>query len=355
MSNFATDFEDYKKLINQSVYNYVDKLKIRANNIDSQYGVLWESIDKLLRAGGKRFRPYMSILTYKAFSEESIDNIIDSVSAQELLHLALLVHDDIIDRDYIRYGIDNVSGQYFKLYEDHIHDPTDRRHFSDSAAILAGDLLISSSYQMLILSAPNEYREELINIYDETIYLVAAGELLDTESAFYKSNSEKSIHVAELKTAHYSFVTPLLVGAVLAGANEDTKNKIRNLGTAMGTAYQLVDDEIGIFGDENITGKSNLSDLAEGKQTYLINEFFKTADNNQLEIFKRYFGKKDLNEEQAAKLREILINSGARQKNIDRIKSLTAESNEIIDSLNLKDESKNIFRYLLEITINRNK
>lgn len=355
MSNPASDFEDYKNLINQSLYKYVDNLKTRANNIDPQYGVLWESIDKLLKAGGKRFRPYMSILTFKAFSNESIDKIIDSISAQELLHLALLVHDDIIDRDYIRYGIDNVSGQYFKLYEDHIHDPTDRRHFSDSAALLAGDLLISSSYQMLILSAPSEYREELINIYDETIYLVAAGELLDTESAFYKSNSEKSIQVAELKTAHYSFVTPLLVGAILAGADENTKKKIRDLGTAIGTAYQLVDDEIGIFGDEKITGKSNLSDLAEGKHTFLINEFMKTANESDIEFFKKYFGKKDLNNSQANQLRNLLITSGARDKNKERIDKLTSSSHEIINSFELSEDSKEIFRYFLELTIHRNK
>ncbi len=87
--------------------------------------------------------------------------------------------------------------------------------------------------------------------------------------------------IAEQKTASYSFVSPLTMGAILAGASEDQRDLLKHFGTSIGIAYQLRDDIIGIFGNEEVTGKSSEGDIKEGKRTLLIDEFYKRATEEQ--------------------------------------------------------------------------
>ena len=340
--------------INQELTSAVSRLKTDALSLSPRYANLWGSIENLINSGGKRFRPYMSLIAFKCFSDENYDSIIASVSAQELLHLALLVHDDIIDRDYIRYGVDNISGQYYKDYSKYLSDISEIRHYSDSAAILAGDLLISESYQMLILNAPRDIQLELMKIYQQSIFYVAGGELLDTESAFIE-DLDSALKIAELKTAFYSFVTPLLIGATMAKADDNSIKILRKLGINLGIAYQLLDDDLGAFGDEKLTGKSSFSDLKEAKKTYMINEFNQIASKELQDEFNKHFGKTDLTDDEAKQLRKILIDSGARQKNLDKIQSLKDSILTDIDELPISTDKKDLLNNLLKLTLERNK
>jgi geranylgeranyl diphosphate synthase type II len=181
-SNVALTIEAVKKAVDSLLELFFTTHIERAHTLDDHYGKLWESARNLSQAGGKRLRPYMTILAYQAYSGASTESIMPVAAALEVLHLGLLVHDDIIDRDYIRYGTDNISGQFSKLYEPYIDDVHECRHFSDSAAILAGDLLLVGGHE-LIHSAdlPPQSMIEASRIYNDTVFMVAGGELLDTE------------------------------------------------------------------------------------------------------------------------------------------------------------------------------
>lgn len=354
MNSNLINTEEAIHKINQQLYSTIDRLHRQADDLSPRYGFLWKTIDKLIKSGGKRFRPYMSLISYRCFTDKDYSDIVACVSAQELLHLALLIHDDIIDRDYIRYNIDNISGQYYKNYSEYTNDLNEIRHYSDSAAILAGDLLISESYQMILQNAPKDSINELLNIYQSSIFYVAGGELLDTESGFI-DDVDNSLRVAELKTAHYSFVAPLLIGATLANANKKSKSILKKLGIDLGVAYQLLDDDLGIFGNEKDTGKSNLSDLKEAKKTYMISVLKNISTEKMQSEFNKYFGKNNMSEDEAQILRNILIDSGARQKNLDKIESLKDSIKSSIEMLDIHKEKQDMLINLVKLTLERNR
>ena len=142
---------DVKAAVDASLAHFFEQRIAAAQSIDPSYVHLWTTIRHLSGSGGKRIRPYLTSLVYSAYSShESFEKVLPVATAQELLHLAMLIHDDVIDRDVLRYGTPNVSGSYDTHYETLIPEAKERRHFSDSAALLAGDLLISDGFASIV-------------------------------------------------------------------------------------------------------------------------------------------------------------------------------------------------------------
>lgn len=148
--------------------------------------------------------------------------------------------------------------------------------------------------------------------------------------------------VAQFKTASYSFAAPLTIGAALANAPKSETALLTTLSDALGLGYQLRDDVLGVFGNEEKTGKSTSSDLAEGRRTALINAFDGLASIEERRAFYELFHKKDLTDEQFATARQLLITSGAREAIERRIDALLETSQNSIDALAIADHYKEI-------------
>ena len=216
------DLTATKTLTDSHIKRYCEERKVNARQISPRYVALWDSIETLLLAGGKRLRPHLLITAYMAYAEEGkLDDILPAAVAQELLHSAMLIHDDIIDRDDIRYGVKNIAGQYDALYTPFLTDTNERDHMSLSAAILAGDILLSDSHRMIrSVNRPQELVDQATEILSRGVFEVIGGELLDTEVAFLPAGVINAETIAKFKTASYSFMSPLTMGATLAGASE---------------------------------------------------------------------------------------------------------------------------------------
>ena len=286
--------------------------KARASGIGPRYVTLWETLEKN-SAGGKRFRPAMVLAAYEALGGTDSETAAYVGAAFELLHTALIVHDDVIDRDFIRRGGPNVSGSYRDLAQTAgIPIPT-AEHRGLSVAVIAGDLALFNAFRLLDRSGVSgELRERLHEILDEAMFASAAGELLDVDFSLHPDppSVEDIVDMERLKTAVYSFETPLQAGAVLAGADEAAVQALGSFGRNLGIAYQIVDDLLGVFGDEGDTGKSTLGDLREGKRTVLIAYAATTEQWPQIEPS---FGDPELDEDGAQRIRDLLEESGARR------------------------------------------
>jgi geranylgeranyl pyrophosphate synthase len=264
----------------------------RAQKMHPSYGRLWSALHAAHLAGGKRLRPYVLLLTYAGLGGQDYAAALRAAAAVELLHGCMLVHDDIIDRDYIRHGRPNVAGHYREVYAGHVADPLQNTHYSHSAALLAGDLLLADAYNMLhTADIPSGLKLQALELLGQAVFVVAGGELLDTEAAFLPQESGVSLRIAELKTAHYSFVTTMQMGALLAGADAQDIEVLKRAGMAIGCAYQLADDLLGMFGDEQLSGKSASGDLAEGKRTYLIERGLELSDAAGRQVLLAALGK----------------------------------------------------------------
>ncbi len=348
---------DAKQLIDQYLAEYSVKKRAESLLIGTSYSALWDTIDSLFKAGGKRFRPYMTLLAYQTFAEDKdITDIIPAAASQELLHIAMLIHDDIIDRDTTRWGIPNITGQYDTIYSNLVKDPTERRHYAEASALLAGDVLLSEAHLILFTTCvPSINVFKAQNMLAQSVFRVVGGELLDTEAAFQPREAVDSLAIATEKTASYSFIGPLLAGAYLAGATDEDVAHMTRFGHALGIAYQLQDDLLGVYGDEEVFGKSVTSDITEGKRTYLIQKFYELADADQIRIFESYFGKQTATPAEIETVRKLLVDSGAKAAVEEKIKKYAAETYSELASMELPAEYDEAYTGLIKKCIERTK
>ena len=351
----ALDSKTAKALVDSYLATYIEGRKKDAEEIGISYVRLWRSIEKLLTSGGKRFRPYMVLGTYQAYAPNApLNDVLAAAAAQELLHLAMLIHDDIIDRDTVRYGVKNVAGQYLDFYATYIHDNEERIHMSNAAAVLAGDTLIADAHALLRSTAIDSDRlRRAETILTKAIFDVIGGELLDTEIAHLPKGSISTLDVARHKTASYSFVSPLTMGAVLAGAPETDIDTLKKLSGHLGVGYQFRDDLLGVFGNEETTGKSTSTDLMEGKRTYLIEQFERLANEEQQSDFFAIFHRHDTTDAELAKAKLLLIESGAKDAVEAAIDDHRYNAEQLIDQLSLSVESRALYHELIAHCLTR--
>lgn len=345
---------EVKTLVDAELLAYFNARKEEAIQIGPRYEALWNTLSQLVLAGGKRFRPYMIMLAFSAYSDDEPRTIMKAAIAQELLHSAMLIHDDIIDRDDTRYGVKNIFGQYQSLYAPLVSDPMEKYHYSVSAALLAGDALLSDAHAALWqLPTTPERTRKAHDIFSKAVRTVIGGELIDTEAAILPKGVVLPHQIALSKTASYSFVSPLLMGAVLAGAPESELSRLRTIAENVGVAYQLRDDLLGVFGDESQTGKSTASDIREGKYSTLVEVFESTATIDQKAIFAKAFKHTLATPEELEAARSALKASGADTEIERLIQSLRETALQDIQLLNLAPEARQALEHCIHECLER--
>ena len=252
----------------------LDRVRVRAMALGGGIEVLGDAVARA-GTGGKRFRPALVIRAFHAFAEhtEAPAGLYSVAAAFELLHTAFVVHDDVIDRDTMRRGIPNISGEFRARARRQGAGNADAKLLGDAAAILGGDLLLHEAIRQVSLADfEPALRERLLGLFDDAVFVSAAGELADVENAIAPDCAETPalLQAARDKTAVYSFSAPLQAGAVIAGAPPEALAALGEAGAALGLAFQLVDDLIGAFGSAEQAGRASGSDLREAKRTPLI-------------------------------------------------------------------------------------
>ena len=285
--------------------------KNRAAPFGPQYVQLWETLEQNT-VGGKRFRPRMVMCAYQALGGTDDEAAAYIGAAFELLHTALIVHDDVIDHDFTRRGLPNISGRYRDAATAAGSSERVAEHSGISAAVIAGDLALFNSYRLIDRSGVDDVtRGRLLEVMDDALFASAAGELIDVDFqiAAEVPRVDDILTMERLKTAVYSFECPLQAGAILAGASEEVVQTLGDFGREIGIAYQIVDDLLGVFGQEAETGKTTIGDLREGKRTVLI--AYATSTRGW-EGIRHLIGDPELTEADAERVRALLIDCGAR-------------------------------------------
>lgn len=317
--------------VESALGRFFEESKQRAVRISPGYHGLWETLEQCT-AGGKRFRPRLVMSAHQMLGGSDVGNAAEVGAAFELLHTALIVHDDVIDRDFVRRGIPNVSGRYRMIAEKAGLSPGEARHVGFSAGVIAGDLALSNAHRLLErVETTAGIRRRLGEILDEAVFASAAGEFLDIETSFDTAVPplEDIVHMARLKTSVYSFEGPLQAGAVLAGAEEDVITRLGDFGRDAGIAYQVADDILGVFGNETRTGKTNWGDLREGKRTALMS-FVSTRP--EWESISSLVGNPAMSAADADYVRRILVDSGARDYSADLAADYAARARRHLES-----------------------
>ena len=252
--------------------------------------------------GGKRLRGFLAWLGYRLGGGRDIKRIKEISLALELIHSFLLIHDDIIDDSDIRRGKATIHKRYEKYFGS---------HYGVSQAILIGDIACFEAIKLIGDSSfesgiKHACLEKITDVLLETAY----GEAFDIEYAHKKPPLSAVWQMTSLKTVQYTFVGPLTIGALLAGAKKNQLESLGKFGMSAGTIYQLQDDYLGVFGDEKILGKSTLSDMREGKNTMLIYKARELASEKDHAILNKVWGMKTAQISDLKKVGEIFKKCG---------------------------------------------
>ncbi|WP_420869019.1 polyprenyl synthetase family protein [Corynebacterium phoceense] len=311
-------------------------------------------LESFVLDGGKRIRPLYAWAGFVGAggldkAEEDPAAMLRAASSLEFIQACALIHDDIVDASDTRRGNPTVHRSLEKLHRDH-NWRGDSARYGESAAILAGDMALVWAEDMLTDSglsaaALQRARAPWRGMRTEVI----GGQLLDINLEATNSESiELAENVNRFKTAAYTIERPLHLGAAIAGATNKLIAAFRGYGRDIGIAYQLRDDELGVFGDPKVTGKPAGDDLREGKRTVLLAlalQHADAADPTAAATLRRLVGQTD-DPDDIARMAQIIADSGAREQLEERITRLTASGLQHLQSANVAPEVTEILERL---------
>ncbi len=267
--------------------------------------MLEHSREYLLRPQ-KRLRPSLVYYGFK-FGEGKVDERIWKVAmAVEIVHAAILMHDDFEDSDSVRRG-GPTTHKYFQS------QGKAGEHYGEAMAVNLGDALWNLGYRILVGSGFESERliPALEHLFD-TIVTTAYGQAFDISLGLMGKFTEKDIlEVHRTKTAVYTYENPLMIGALLSGAKEECFAGIREYSMNAGLAFQLQDDILGVFGDSLKTGKSADSDLLQGKCTLLVLKALEKGNDLAVSSLDKVWGRGHATEGDVTAARKAIVESGA--------------------------------------------
>jgi len=261
---FHQYLQEKKDRITTNLHKYLAEQKTHLIP-DNKWGM--DTLDRLERfiSNGKMLRGMLVYLGYELSEPKQQDPFIDHVAlAAEFFQSALLIHDDIMDNDDSRRGKPSMHIQYTELMQQ--EQSKYPKNTGKSLAICAGDMAFYLGYELL---APSP---KMNTLFSQELSKVVIAQMQDIYLGASKRQAKLNdiLSMYEYKTGHYSISLPLIAGAKLGNASNETIKHLKKIGADMGIAFQLIDDELDLFGNPMMTGKPLNSDLREEKQTPYI-------------------------------------------------------------------------------------
>ena len=237
--------EELQKIVNEEIVKRTNELK------EKNPAELYVPVNYSLEMGGKRLRPVLLLLGYNLFSDE-LKNALPASVAIEVFHNFTLLHDDIMDHARVRRN-----------------QPTVHIQFSENNAILSGDVMAFLSYQYL-MECKSENLLNVVQLFTQTAIEVCEGQQLDMDFEERMNVSAADyLQMIRLKTA-VLLACGLKAGALLGNASEEVASHLYDFGLNLGMAFQLQDDLLDTFGDQQTFGKQIGGDILANKKTYLL-------------------------------------------------------------------------------------
>ena len=319
MPRSPLDVADLRERVHKLLDGFVaDRLDV-LTSVSADCVPLADAIGDLLR-GGKRLRAAFCYWGWRGAGGADGEEIVAAASAMELFQAAALIHDDVMDDSDTRRGLPAVHRRFASAHRaGSWHGDGER--FGMAGAVLAGDLCLVWSDELFSgcgLDAAALGRGRVP--FDRMRTQLMAGQYLDMleqavatgrDPAAGQVATERARQVIRFKSAKYTIEEPLQIGGALAGADEALLAGYRAYGLPLGEAFQLRDDVLGVFGDPEQTGKPAGDDLREGKRTVLVARALAAADPAQTADVRRLLGDPHLGGVGVARLREIIVDTGA--------------------------------------------
>ena len=298
---------------------------------------LYEPIEYILKLGGKRMRPVLTLMAADIFSGD-YQKAKPAALAIEVFHNFTLIHDDIMDDAPLRRGKDTVHEKW-----------------NLNTGILSGDAMLILAYQYFENYEPVIF-QKLAKLFSKTALEVCDGQQLDVD---FETRSDVTIdeyiNMIRLKTS-VLVAAALKMGAFVSNTTDENANLIYDFGLNLGLAFQLQDDYLDTFGDPETFGKQVGGDIIENKKTFLYLKALEVADKETAKKLKYFYKRK--RKDNTIKVTEVtrifqifdipLLIS-------EEIKSYTQKAFDTLDKMSIsqenKDKLKNFGTWLMNRTV----
>ncbi len=287
---------------------------------------LYEPIQYILKLGGKRMRPVLTLMSAEIFDVDC-KNALPAALAVEVFHNFSLVHDDIMDDAPLRRGHETVHEKW-----------------NINTGILSGDAMLILAYQYFEKYEPNIFKS-LAQLFSKTALEVCEGQQWDVD---FETRDDVSISeylkMIEYKTA-VLVAAAMKMGAIIAETSDENANLIYDFGLNLGLAFQLQDDYLDAFGNPETFGKQVGGDIIENKKTFLYLKSLAFATQDQAEQMMHLFSiQPNDNSEKINSIKTIFDETGASEATRNAIHDYTFKAFETLEKLNISVEKKAMLR-----------
>ena len=303
------------------------------NSLAVEEGLIQVISNHLSNAGGKRIRPILTVLSTKIFGCED-DNSIKLAAAIEFIHMATLLHDDVVDGSKMRRFL-----------------PTANTVWGSKASILVGDFLFSRSFQLIVSTRLHP----ALKVLSDASAIIAEGEVTQLAKLEQKRliSREEYLKIINAKTAEL-FAAACEVGAIVAGRDRYS-GLLRNYGLYLGNIFQIADDLLDYFSTDTKVGKNIGDDFYEGKVTLpliLTADKISSQDREKLEEMIKAPERK---EDDFSWVKSKMIECGISQDILKYLNEIKLEAFAIFDKIDNVENytAKNYLKKLIEFAVER--
>ena len=313
-------FKDHINLIE----NYIGELLKGLND-----NPVYDPVKYFLKLPSKRVRPLLTIISSSLYNNDNEYSLPAAIS-NEIFHNFTLVHDDVMDSSLIRRGKDTVHVKW-----------------NLNQAILSGDVMQILAYKCLE-SYDSETQKKLIEAFNDTAIKVCEGQQLDIE--FESQNNLKFddyIQMISYKTA-VLLASSLKMGGIINNAPETDLKSLYQIGLNMGTAFQIQDDYLDLFGDQNIIGKKIGGDIIKNKKTVMYHLYKENSSIEDSNILDEIYNDSNIqNDQKVSNIKKLFEENEIDLKTRELVKKYTSKTDEYINALMIDTSKK---QYLIDIS-----
>ena len=308
----------------------------------------------VLASGGKNIRPYLTWSILKHYApEENFKEHEQLLVAIELFHLFCLIHDDVMDESLLRHGVNTMHAEAALALYPTIPSPA-RDMLAKNQAILAGDMLLNVVFKIFYEYAGNgdsPLDSKLRHCFHTLVDEVCLGQMIDIDLTTKREPKTETIFLKNiLKTARYSFVHPLSLGALVAG-NGDKLQFLAVFGEKLGLLYQIQDDIFDVMGDFEQLKKPLFQDVAQMQPTILTQHIHTRGGEHQRQLISLLGN--TVAAEDYALVQKLFVDSGAVAHAEALSLVLEKELSELSTTFTLNEKDQEFFQNICSLIINR--
>lgn len=305
---------------------------------------------KAFVVSGKTVRGALFLLAASSLDQQSYDkyqnDYLQIATSLELIHSGLLIHDDVIDQDEKRRGQDSIWHQYEQSAA--TKNYKDPKNYGQSLAICLGSLvqyLAATALEKMSL-IPERNQKNIKQTINQEIVRTYFAEMLDSKITLQKTlpSIDEVSQMYLFKTARYTFSLPLQLAGLANELDDKTIKNLIKIGENLGLIFQIKDDEISLFAEEKISGKSFASDIKEGKKTIFYLTLLELADEKEKQFLLENYGHKEINESKITQIQELF-----KKYSLKKITTLLEQLKNEAELLIAKVEAEKTQELLLEM------